>query len=371
MTSTIRPFTEADIPEVADLHRRVFHVRPESSPALLAAYRGWLVEVFLDPARREPGIDSLVLEDAAGAIHGFLGAVPRRVRIHGESSLAAVSTQLVVDESHRSQLAGVRLLRAFLSGPQDLSIADEAGDGARRLWEAMGGETAHLLSLGWTRPLAPCVWLATHLASRRSLGTLARAARPLARAADGLLARWPRNPLRAPAPEIQAEEASPEALAEQLPALVGRSLHVEPDPASLRWSLARAAEVLRIQPEIVILRGALGAPVGAYVHAPRAGAADETLLLAAAPPTMADTVAHLLHRAAERGATAVSGRLDRRMLPALAPSRTLFHRGKWFLVHARRPGLTAAFERGDALFSRLDGEMSLRFDPGEEEPHRE
>ncbi len=34
------------------------------------------------------------------------------------------------------------LLRHFLSGPQDLSFADESNEKSRRIWESLGGATA-------------------------------------------------------------------------------------------------------------------------------------------------------------------------------------------------------------------------------------
>jgi hypothetical protein len=361
----VRPFAAADVAAVAELHRRVFRVRPEPSAALAEAYRRWLTELFLDPSREQHGILSLVHESEYGQIGGFIGAVPRRLVLDGKPVLAAVSSQMVVDEAHRAELAGVKLLRAFLSGPQALSIADEAGDDARRLWEALGGETALLPSLSWTRPLMPWALLASYMGSRPSLRTLTRLALPLARAADAVLKRLPRSPFRVAEPRLHAEPATPAALAAHLPALAGRVLCPEADPKALAWALSRAAAVLRIQPEINLLRDARGRPVGAYVHAVAPGEVDQALLIAATPPAARATVDHLLHSAFVRGAVAVEGRLDRLALPALAAGRAFFHRGRWVLVHARRRELVAPFQRGDMLFPRTSGELCLRFDPPE------
>lgn len=365
MSGRVRPFAAADVAQVAELHRRVFRVQPGPSAALDAAYRRWLSEVFLTGPGGERGVVSLVYEDGGGTIAGFLGAVPRRLVLSGEPALAAVSTQLVVDEEHRSRLAGVMLLRTFLSGPQDISIADEAGDDARRVWEALGGETALLPSLGWTRPLMPWALLASYARRRRSLRALTRAAMPIVRVADAALSWLPGSPLRVARPPLHAEEATPEALAEHLPAIVGRGLRAEHGPESLRWALSRAAAVLRIQPEIMLLRDARDRPAGAYVHAPAPGEVDQALLVAATPQSARATVQHLFHRAFSRGAIAALGRLDRRTLPALADGRAFFHRARWVLVHSKRRELLAAFERGEAHFPRIAGELCLRFDPPE------
>jgi hypothetical protein len=363
MAGTVRPFTARDVAEVAELHRRVFRVSPEPSAELSAAYQRWLTGVFLDVPRGDRGIVSLVYRDDDGSVGGFLGAVPRRLVHNGEPIVAAVSSQLAVDERHRSRLAGVMLLRTFMSGPQDLSIADEASDGSRRLWEALGGETALLPSLAWTRPLMPWALLASYAGRRPSFRALTRAAMPIVRLADALLSRLPWSPLRVAEPTLHAEPATPEALAEHLPAIVGRALRSDLEPETLRWMLSRAAEVTRIQPEIMLLRDARGRPAGAYVHAPAPGEVDRALLVAAAPSAARATVQHLLHRAFARGAIAASGRLDRCTLPALSDGRAFFHRGKWVLVHSRRRDLVAAFERGEVLFPSLAGELALRFQP--------
>lgn len=365
MNGTVRPLVEADVPRVADLHRRVFRVRPEGAPALLEAYRRWFGAVFLDAAGRKSGIVSLVHEGQDGSIGGFLGVVPRPMVVRGERLIAAVSSQFVVDERQRSQLVGVRLLRAFFEGPQDLSIADESVGDARRLWEAMGGETALLPSLRWTIPLSPCALAVSRAARRRSIGWIVRAAMPLARAADSVLRWLPGSRLRVEASGLEGERGSPEALVEHLSSVVGNALRTEIEPGALRRALARAAEVLCIQPEITMLRDARGRPVGAYVHAPRAGEVDEVLLFAATPPAARAAVQHLAHRAYRQGAIAVAGRLDRRILTSIREGRALFTPGPWVLVHAARRELVAAFERGDAFFPRLAGELCLRFEPGD------
>jgi hypothetical protein len=71
----------------------------------------------------------------------------------------------------------------------------------------------------------------------------------------------------------------------------------------------------------------------------------------------------MFHDAWRRGMSALSGRLEPRLLQALSDRYALFHRrGPWMLIHARRPELVSAFERGKAFFSRLEGEISLRFE---------
>lgn len=381
---TLRPFTEADIGRVAELHRGVFRVAAEPGAELDAAYRRWLTEVFLAPPCREEGVESLVHEEPGGAITGFLGVVARRMTVGGRRFVAAVSSQFVVDERSRADLAGVKLLQRLFAGPQDISIADEAGNAARSLWEALGGRTAPLHSLGWLRPVRPCSLVASYLARRRGFGPAARVAAPLARAADALAMRLPARALLPDRPDLREEAMTPEVLIESLPALVGRAtLRPEYDLRSLRWALGRVGALG--QPggagtggkwgknkqgsgvtftDAVLLRDARRRPVGAYVYCLHSDGVLRVPYVAASPPMARSVLQHLVHTAVHRGAVAVEGRLDLRLLPALSESHAVFHRRRpWFLFHARDSLLASPFERGDAFFSPLDGELCLRFDP--------
>ena len=151
-TARVRPFVEADIPQVARLHSAAFRLDHEPE---LAEYGDYFLRVFLDGAATDRNITSLVYQEDDGRIAGFVGVVPRRVTIGGRRYQAAVSSQFVVDPSSHVGLVALRLAKAYLEGPQDLSIADEANDVSRRIWEGLGGTTALLLSLYWTRALRP------------------------------------------------------------------------------------------------------------------------------------------------------------------------------------------------------------------------
>src|SRR5207249_10440499 len=94
-------------------------------------------------------------EEGGGRIVGFVGVGRRGLSMNGHRLLAAISSRFVVDPAGRAGVVAVRLAKAFLDGPQDLSISDEATDVSRRIWEGLGGTTSLLHSLHWTRPLRP------------------------------------------------------------------------------------------------------------------------------------------------------------------------------------------------------------------------
>lgn len=359
----VRAFEKRDVGAVAELHRRVFDTGPRGSAALDAAYRRYFGEVLAPSDER---IRSLVYETDDGRIAGFLGVVTRPMAFGERKLVAAVSSQFVVAPEHRSRLVGVELLRAYLAGPQDLSMADEATSPARTLWESLGGRTALLYSLCWTRPLRPSSLALSLLGRRRRLAPFARMASPLARAMDGLAARLPDSHLRQAEPRAKGEAVSPDALAAHLSALVAEHrLRPQYEARSLAWAMRRAAACEPGAPlRAMLVRDASGRPAGAYVYRPRRGGSAEVVHLAAPARAAADVLEHLFWDAWREGAVAVEGRAQPRLLQALSDRYALLHRrGSWVLVHASRPEVLSAFDRGEAFLSRLEGEMCLRFHP--------
>src|SRR5580704_1932886 len=127
----VRPFLERDIPQVTDLHRRVFRTASTPSAQLERAYKPYLSGFASDNSRAHPALHSLVYEEGNGTIVGFLSVRRPPMWIRERLMLGAVSSQFIVDEDRRSTLAGLQLLKAFLSGPQELSVVDEANETSR------------------------------------------------------------------------------------------------------------------------------------------------------------------------------------------------------------------------------------------------
>ena len=134
----IRPCTPDDIPAVAGLFQRTFRNQRAAAPASLQAY---LRELYFEHPWRDPDLTSRVFV-ANGAVAGFIGILPLRLTFRGASIRAAVAGSLMVDKPRENPLAGARLLRAYLTGPQDLSLSDSANAVSRGMWERLGGKTA-------------------------------------------------------------------------------------------------------------------------------------------------------------------------------------------------------------------------------------
>jgi hypothetical protein len=360
----VRPFSDADIPAVARLHEAVFNTSARAESAGQDRYYAYFREVFLRGPSPDPSLPSLVYQENTGAIAGFLGVAPRRLTMNQRQFQAAISSQFVVDPGSRVALVAVALVKAFLEGPQDLSISDEATDSSRRIWEALGGTTALLHSLHWTRPLRPARFALSLMRERSSLRALATAAGPFALAFDAVATRMPHSHMYQARPGVSAVDDLTEhtVLAYEPTFVRASALRVEYDEPTLRWVMTRA----RHRREADDFRSAVirndHRILGWYLfHLDRAGIAH-VLQIAADPAGIGDVLDHLFYHAAQQGAVAVDGRLDPRFLQVLSDKYCVMHRrGPWFLVNTRRAELRRSFESGDAVFSRLDGEWALGF----------
>lgn len=356
----ILPFTHRQVPQVALLHARVFgHGQPSAGD--LSDRADYLRKVFLrDDGPHDSG-RSLVYE-AHNRIVGFVGASTRDFRLGGKSISVSISSQFIVDPDSRSHLAGIRLLKEFFQGPQDLSIADEANDAARTVWEGCGGVTAPLYSFYWTRPLRPAAYVLSLLRLRRPWAPVAAALRPFASIVDGMMGSIPRNPWQVTS-DLLAESVDSEELWSALSDYYGeQTLRPEYQFTAWQWVNRRAQakqDCGRLQWMTVKTAGR-GA-VGWYLYYINPGGTSEVLQLAAKTGSEQAVFHHLLRHAWQGGAAALSGRLQPSWLPVLSNARCLFYRGPWVLVSSKRPELLRPFYEGTASISRLDGEWCLRY----------
>lgn len=361
-TGRVRGFEERDIPGVTELHRRVFPAR-NGHPAPPEAYHAYFREIFLTNPLSAGEPPSLVYEDG-GEVVGFLGVVRRQMTLRGQPICMATSSQFIVEPGRRTTLAGIELVRALLAGPQDLTLADEAIDPTRKLWEGLGGATAPLYSLYWVRVLRPF-----EFATRRwGLGRrLTRAWIPASRLADAVVTRLPGTPFHPPASELRGEELDGDALAACLAELPqDRALRPAYDGRAAAWLL----EILTRKPgsgplRKTLVRDAAGEIVGWHLYAASRGGIAEVIQLGARDGSIGAVLDHLSAQAWREGIVGLIGRIDPRSVGEFTARRCFFHhRGYWTLVHARDPKLLQILQRGDAFLTRLEGEWCLRFQAG-------
>ena len=339
MATHIRPLRADDIPELVTLRRQAF-TRSQRPDEEMGAY---FEQVFLQNPWRDESLPSLVYVNGEGRPVGFLGVVPRPASFQGQRIRIAVSTQFMVHPDERG-VAGLHLMKAFLAGGQDLSLADQANDASHRLWERLGGRTARIPSLQWT------------LAFLR----LPRLVRTPIRQVLRLV--WPQwRPPRG----VRRGALTPKLMAEQLPGLLhGVRLRPEYDATSMRWIFhqlttkrglgeMRAAALWDHAGEQILgwyVYYADHEGVGRVVHCVARRSARDLVLQ------------DLFARCWREGLAAITGRLEAAMLRhAGKAGLTCRREGPWMLVQSSRPEILEAVNRGDAFLSSLEGEGLLSF----------
>jgi hypothetical protein len=356
-TAQVRACTPDDMPAVAGLFQRTFRNQRRAAPASLAAY---LRELYFEHPWRDPALASKVFV-ADGAVRGFIGILPLRLAFRGTTLRAAVAASLMVENPQENPLAGARLFRAYLSGPQDVSLSDSANAVSRGMWERLGGKTAPTESMEWVRPFRP---FATALTLAADFVPPLRFARPIASLGDGIAGLVNRDLLRVPPADDAAldAEASDEDLIRLIPELAaGYEVRPAWDPATLRWMLAHAADKNRHGPVVRrIVRSKDGRPLGCYIYYGRRGGVAWVLQLLARPDAIGPVLDNLLASAFAGGCVGVRGRSQARLLDALQRRHCLFFHRSATVVHSHDAELVAAIRGGEALVTGLSGDAWTR-----------
>jgi len=348
----IRPFERGDLAEVASLYEHVIRSGSRKPAPGLAQY---FERTLLDHPWFDRDIPSLVYVADGGRIAGFAGAHVRRLHLDGRILRVACGGELIVDPVARRQAVGIHLIRAFVEGPQDVTITDGATDAARQLLEFCGAEVSYPRSILWTRILRPARFLGGHLLRKLDRHGLARALDPAFRALDLLgLERL----LRPPAPRTDGEPLTTRLLLDTLPSITPW-LRCYPayDEAFLDWLFREMAAVASRGSLIrTLVRSARGETLGWYVYYLNAGAISEVMQVAAKARAVEAVLDHLFHHAYANGASAVRGRLEPELVAPLSARHCIFRWDGGTLLHARTPAVVAALLSRQCLLTRMDGE---------------
>jgi hypothetical protein len=356
--SGIRALERGDIQAVARLHTET---EPDQAPEAIERLASFFERTLLDSPWADGEIPSLVaVED--GSIVGFLASYVRQVEFEGRPIRLACSAHMLTAQQVRNQGLGALLLRAYLGGPQDITITDGATREVQLMWERFGGSTAYLQGLAWIELLRPAT-LGVHLLAHKAGVETALA--PLAAAVDA--------PVR---PILRDRRAASfdvhEADAPEFAAAVGEltqafSLHPSYDAAYLDRLFAELRR-LAAEPPVFpdrVTRGALhvgvvtvnGRTTGAYVCQIRRRGVCRVLAAVCAESAAPELLAAIRSRAEAERAAAIFGRVEPQLLAALWERRTFLRHGAGrMLAWSRDKELERAPVLGRALLTRLDGE---------------
>ena len=363
--SAVRPLAVAEAPEVAALFLRVF--RNSNKPAL-ASFEAYLKWFFLEGPLARPGISPLVHLDDGGRVTGFIGVHTLPMRFGDKTLLAAFCGSLMVENPETAPLAGARLLKAFLSGPQDASFSETVNEVSHRMWLLTGGETLPGHSLNWIRVLKPA-GLAVALAERavpafRVLGPLARGLDRLhGRRIAGGAQRWSGlDPVAALPGQLKVNEISSEAFGRLLKTMTEHYAFAPTwDETILTAQLADAFHKPDYgAPVVAEVATRSGAPIGGFFYHARPGGIARVLQTLARPGQEGAVLDHLIRDAAERGAVGIVGRTQPALLPALLTRRVVLLPRSATVMHVRDPALAETLRAGRGFLNGFSGETWSR-----------
>lgn len=359
MPIAVRRFEESDIPACADLHSKAFSLVAEPGGDLATSYANYFRNIFLHPPLKVEGVNALVCEDD-GKIEGFLGVTPRPLRFRGRPILALLTSQFVVAPGSKS-LAGIRLMKAILQGPQEFTIADESNDISRLIWERLGGRTVPAHSLHWTAVVRPGRRI---LEIARPPRALAAMGNPLAGLVDNALARAPKSPIRRTLPPDLT--AKPLEIRDLMRFWHECSASLIPDhtEASLRWTFERLRQLETLHGPLyaVTLWAANNQLAGTYAYHVSTDDISHVVLFTAQPAWETQVLDHMLATAAATGLSALTGRVPPRHIHAFSRASCLMsNRPKWTVCHSPSQEILYAIQAGDDALAPLDGEWFTHF----------
>ena len=350
--ATIRTFVKNDIPDVGRLYLRSFRgIAGVPSDRLIRYFD----LVFFQHPYQDDALPSLVYEDDRGRIIGFLGVMTRRLSMKGRPLRMAVSTQFMVDPDSRNSLAALHLLQRFLTGPQDLALADGANATSRRLWERSGGTTVPLYSFYWTRMLRPVRHAVDSMTRHSGLhGIIRPVITPLCGVIDSI---WQRaHGYRGPEGLTEAD-LDLQTLCECLPKVSARMVLAPVyDMASLTWMMELVRQKTKHGPlQSTVVRNSRGEVIGWHLYYLNASV-SQVIQIAALSGAEEQVIEHLFYHAWQRGSAAISGRVEPKYMHELSRAHCRFTTGSAFLVHARDREILHAITAGEAFLTRLEGE---------------
>jgi hypothetical protein len=250
-----------------------------------------------------------------------------------------------------------------MAGPQELLFSDIANDTSRKIWTGLGGSVASWYGLSWAKVLRPAQF-ALSMLQERTLGCLARAGQPFAALADRLLGRATRcwTELE-PRVQAESEPLTPEHFLELFPWFSALDeLRPVYDRETIDWIWPRLDFMYAAGPsEKVLVKSPHGEPLGWHISQMTDTRVVRVSQIVALPNTVGTVLDHLLHRSAERGAVAVSGRIIPRFLQAFADRHCMIRRRQMHtLIHSSNPDLLESFATGRAFLSLFEGEGPLQ-----------
>ena len=181
---------------------------------------------------------------------------------------------------------------------------------------------------------------------------------------DRVLGRFARRLTHVgPEPKVGSQPLTPELFLELFPRFsAADDLRPVYDRETLDWVWSRLDFMYSAGPsEQHLVTSPSGEPLGWYIFQMTDTRVVRVSQIVALPNTIGPVLDHLLHRAAQHGAVAVSGRVTPRFLHAFTDRECVLRpRSTHTLIHARDPEILDAYTTGRAFLSLFESEGPLQ-----------
>jgi len=362
--SEVRPLSADDVGAVTALYYRILRHSTAAPPAALSAY---FRAFYLDGPYRDPDIPALVHVADDGRVNGFVGvhSVPYLL---GERRLRAAFCGALMSEDHESDpLAGARLLKAFVSGPQDISLSETANVISETMWTKLRGKTIPGYSFEWFRVFRPAGF-ASAIAGEKFSAVKHLA--PVTRVIDGWLSDKSSLARFAPAPPptgLTVQDADFATFAAAVRTLsAGKLARPDWDNGYLDHVLANAVIKPAFgQAHMGLVKTKSGEPLGAFLYHMKPNGIGRVLQVMATPGRLGTVLDLMFGHALEKGAVGMRGRSSPDLIEAATGRSMIMATISSTVIHTRDPAIAEAFVSGDCMLTGLAGERWNRFFGGD------
>lgn len=364
-SGTIRPFTAADAPRVAEILLWAFQKSTRTPPQGMIDY---IKRLYLEIPWADPDIYARVMELPDGRLSGFAGLTPLPLRMGDKRLRVGVTSSLSVDDRIGDHMTGPRLVRHMRNGAQDGVLSDRSNEAAAAISRQLKSDVVHPYSIDFVRLLRPAgrgvEWLAQHFGPARLLSPLTRPidARFAARSLVSEDAHWAAPGKTRGSDSFKSVPVTLDDVLDLLPRFLERYT-LRPDFERHHWRFiledgSHKADIGDFVANSVVSPS--GETVGLYLYHVRAGHTAELLQAFAIPGREGVVLDKVIADAMERGAVALRGRSTPTLQRQLADRYALFVPHLWTIVYSRDPEVISHFNAGTALFTGIAGENWIR-----------
>lgn len=356
MSAGVRTASPEDLPGIVSLYSRVY---PKIGQVLLEERARYLQLLLFEHPWRSFDFSSLVYEDNAGHIIGFLGVIPRPMLFHDQLVCMTISNNYMVDPMNRGSMAGISLAKTFFNTEQTLTVCQPGKGASQKIWKAFGAIVPLAHGLSWVWPLRPASYVLSRLGEREISPFITALMRPVSALLDQTVRK-----LSTPIPEKEYPKTIRYnlTLEELLEAIEESSRHYSLRPLydlnTLKWSwdiLLQKKQYGELRRYGV--RTSNGEQIGYYVYYVQPNGIGLVIQIGARAGSFAAVLNDLGSDAMESGVLALSGWVDGRYVEEISMrAYYLKHRGDPVFIHTRDRNVQLSVVNGDTFFTPLESE---------------